>query len=79
MAKLTLIKRSTPICPACNMMKAQLDGEGIPHDVIDITDTPEAIEQYDITGVPVLIIEREDESIVRMSGYVPVEDVKELL
>lgn len=79
MRKLTLIKRSTPPCPACQIMQAQLEGEGIPHEIIDISAQPDAIEKLDITGVPVLIIEDDSGEHIRLTGIQPIEDIKELL
>lgn len=79
MRKLTLIKRTTPPCPACNVMQAQLEGEGIPHEIIDITTQPDAIEKLDITGVPVLIIEDDNGEHIRLTGLQPIERIAELM
>lgn len=79
MRKLTLIKRSFPACPACNVMQAQLEGEGIPYDTIDITEEPDAVEKYDLTGVPVLIIDGDDGEHIRLTGLQPVERIAELM
>jgi glutaredoxin len=78
-AKLTLIKRSTPACPACNIMKAQLDGEGIEYETIDITHQPEKVSELNLTGVPVLMIERDNGSMVRLHGVQPIDEVKALI
>jgi len=78
MAKVTLIKRSSPACPGCNIMKAMLDGEGIPHEVIDITETPEAIEQFDLSAVPVVRIVTSHDT-VQFTGVTPVEAIKEAM
>ena len=75
--KLTLIKRTDPICPACITMANILEGEEIPFDTIDITDAPEAIEEYDLTGVPVMIIRDNDGEITdRLVGVHPADAVK---
>jgi glutaredoxin len=79
MTKLTLIKRSQPICVACNVMSAQLLGEGIEHEVIDITHQPEKVDELNLTGVPVLMIERDNGSMVRLHGVQPIDEVKALL
>jgi len=76
--KLTLIKRSTPMCPACNTMQLILEGEGIPFDVIDISQDVEAIQKYDISSVPVMLIDNEGVQI-KLNGIQPVEVIKELL
>lgn len=78
-AKITLIKRTVPRCPACQMTALQLDGEGIKYDVIDITEQPEAIEKYDLTGVPVLLIDKPDGERIRLDGFQPADKVKALL
>lgn len=79
MRKLTLIKRSSPPCPACRTMQAQLEGEGIPHEVVDITEQPEVIEKYNLSSVPVLIIEDDSGEFIQLTGLQPVENIKELL
>lgn len=78
MAELTLIKRTTPACPACNAMQAQLDGEGIEYNVIDITEQPDFIETLGITSVPVLFIENSP-GVKQLNGMQPIEKIKELL
>lgn len=79
MRKLTLIKRSAPRCGSCEMMQAALEGEGIPHDIIDITTEPDAIEAYNLTGVPVLLIEDDAGEHIRLTGFQPVEHIADLL
>lgn len=79
MRKLTLIKRTTPPCPACTRMQTALEGEGIPHEIIDISAQPDAIEKLDITGVPVLIIEDDNGEHIRLTGLQPIERVAELM
>lgn len=77
-SKLTLIKRSTPMCPDCNKMQIVLEGEGIPFDTIDIAKDDEAIEKYDLSSVPVILIDS-DEGQVKLNGIQPIEVIKELL
>ncbi|QQP10716.1 thioredoxin family protein [Lysinibacillus agricola] len=76
--KLTLIKRSTPMCPDCNKMQIILEGEGIPFDTIDIAKDAEAIEKYGLSSVPVILIDS-DEGQVKLNGIQPIEVIKELL
>lgn len=76
--KLTLIKRSTPSCPSCITMQLALEDANIPYDVIDITNSPEAIEKYNLSSVPVLLIETE-EGQVKLNGIQPVELIQEML
>lgn len=78
MAKVTLIKRSVPTCPGCNVMQIQLQGEGIEHDVIDITLDPDAIAHYSITGVPVVLVDS-GETISRFHGMVEMDVIKEAM
>lgn len=75
MRKLTLIKRSVPACPGCNVMKAMLDGEGIAHDTIDITVHTDVPERLGLTGVPAILIDGE----VKFSGVTPVEQIREAM
>lgn len=76
MMKLTLIKRSDPYCGACEVMANILTGEGIPFDTIDITTEPEAVEKYDIAGVPVMLFEKDGEITDRLSGVHPADAVR---
>lgn len=76
--KLTLIKRSTPTCPACIAMQLALEGANIPFDTIDIAKETEAIEKYGLSSVPVLLIgDRED--YIKLNGIQPMEVIKEFL
>lgn len=76
--KLTLIKRSTPICPACNNMQSILEAEGIEFDTVDIATNTEAIDKYNIMSVPVILI-NDGGTEVRLNGMQPIEVIKELL
>ena len=76
--KLTLIKRSNPICPACNQMQFILEAEEIPFDTIDIAIDTDAVEKYNLSSVPVILIS-DGETEVRLNGIQPVEVIKELL
>lgn len=77
--KLTLIKRSTPTCPACNTMELMLKGADISFDEIDIAKDTEAIEKYDLSSVPVLLIHDNNGEYTRLNGIQPVEVIKEFL
>ena len=79
MRKLTLIKRTTPPCPACIRMQTALEAENIPHEIIDITTQPDAIERYGLIGVPVLLIDDENGEYIRLTGLQPIERIKELM
>ena len=77
--KLTLIKRSTPTCPACNTMQFILENEDIPFDIIDIAVDTDAVEKYSLSSVPVLLIDGDNGSQIKLNGIQPVEVIKELL
>ena len=77
--KLTLIKRSTPVCPACITMQLTLEDANIPFETIDIAKESEAIEKYNLSSVPVLLINEEDGGYIKLNGIQPVEVIKELL
>lgn len=77
--KLTLIKRSTPACPACTTMQLMLEGADILFDEIDITKEAEAIEKYNLSSVPVLLIGDVDGEYIRLNGIQSVEIVKTFL
>lgn len=80
MADVTLIKRTTPVCPACNSMQAQLDGEGIEYNVIDITENPEYIDILGLIGVPVLLVEQEPGGeVTQLNGFQPIDKIKDLI
>lgn len=76
--KLTLIKRSTPTCPACETMQFILKEEGVPFDTIDIAKDIEAIDKYGLSSVPVILIDS-DEGQIKLNGIQPIEIIKELL
>lgn len=78
-SKLTLIKRSIPACPNCTTMQLALENAGIPFTIIDIAKEPEAIEKYDLSSVPVMLIEDVDGKTIKLNGVQPVEAVKEFL
>ncbi len=79
MSKVTLIKRSQPFCAGCAKVQAMLEGEGILHEVIDITEQPDAIEEFDLTAVPVTIVERENAGTIRFIGEMTPEEIKEAI
>ncbi|MEK4025292.1 glutaredoxin family protein [Sporosarcina sp. FSL W7-1283] len=76
--KLTLIKRSAPTCPQCITMQLALEDANIPFNTIDIAKEPEAIEKYDLSSVPVLLIDNGGKTI-KLNGVQPVEVIKEFL
>lgn len=77
--KLTLIKRSAPICPNCITMQLALEEANIPFDTIDIAKETDAVEKYELSSVPVLLIEDDSGNAIKLNGVQPVEVVKEFL
>lgn len=77
--KVTLIKRSFPACPGCRMTQLQMDGEGIEYEALDITDQPHLIDEYNLSAVPVLLIEKPGEERVRLDGFQPADVIKSYL
>lgn len=77
--KLTLIKRSTPTCPQCNTMQFILENEGIPFYIIDIAVETDAVEKYNLSSVPVLLINGDNGSQIKLNGIQPIEVIRELL
>lgn len=73
--RLTLIKRSSPMCPMCDAMQLALEDADIPFDTIDITDEPDAVEKYKLSSVPVILIDGN----IRLNGLQPIEIIKEFL
>lgn len=78
MEKLTLIKRSEPVCPHCVTMQLKLEEAGILFNTIDITDEPEAVEKYGLSSVPVILIDSDGKQI-KLNGIQPIELIEEFL
>lgn len=78
-SKLTLIKRSTPTCPQCIAMQLALEDANIPFNTIDIAKEPEAVDKYNLSSVPVLLIDSGEGNPTRLNGIQPVEVIKEFL
>ena len=68
---LTIIKRSSPPCPMCEMLTRGLDGIGAEYTAIDIADNPEVVAEYDVSTIPVTLIKDEQGDVVeRFDGMV---------
>jgi len=59
-------------------MQLILEEEEIPFDTIDIATEVDAIEKYNLSSVPVILI-NDGETEIRLNGIQPVEVIKELL
>ena len=76
-----ILKFSATWCAPCKALTAQLAGEdlGVPLEEVDI-DTNEALaKQYNIRGVPTLVLVNEGVEIRRMSGFATAAKVRETL
>jgi thioredoxin 1 len=77
---ITIKKFSKPGCVPCKVLANYLGEIDLPAlnaelVEIDIADQPEAIDQYGLTSVPVLIFERSGVEVTRMIGLRPVEEI----
>jgi len=80
MAIITIKKFSRPGCRPCkcltnylsdfDFLKARATPENI-----DIEERPEVIDQYGLTGVPVLVFERSGVEVHRLNGLRPTEEI----
>lgn len=74
------------VCAGCKALEAYLDNvhPDVEYELINIDETPEAIEEYEVTSTPTLILWDDDfgEEVSRQIGFQPgknEEDVEELL
>ena len=79
-----VIKFSKDNCRPCQMLAkelAKLDFEklGATFEEFDVEKYPEAVDNYDLFSVPVLVFEKDGKEITRLNGYVPVELVVETI
>lgn len=77
-----LLKLEKYMCGACNRLTSYLEGNGLPHDVVNIEDNPEVAAKYQVMAAPVLIALDEDgQEIDRVEGFYPdkIQDMLEKL
>jgi thioredoxin 1 len=80
MAIITIKKFSRNDCRPCKALANYL-GEidlfkaGAVLENIDIEDHPEVVEQYDLTSVPVMVLERSGVEVSRIVGLVGTEEI----
>ena len=56
-------------CGPCDLVKNYLNGKNVEHTVINVSEKPEAIEQYGIMSTPVVILRDDnDNEISRVNG-----------
>jgi thioredoxin 1 len=80
MAIITVKKFSKPNCRPCNAMTNYLGdidlfGLGATLENIDIEEHPEVIEQYGLSSVPVLVMERSGVEVTRLIGLKAPEEI----
>ena len=74
---INLRKLSRPGCVPCVVLGNLLDANaerlamaGVEYTEHDITEEPELVDKYGITGVPVLVVERDGAEVQRFVGMV---------
>lgn len=76
-----IILFKSPTCGPCRTflpVVAEVVGE-LPLRVMDVSRTPEAVAQYDITAVPTLIIEKDGEEVYRLMGATEKSELANIL
>lgn len=80
----TIKKFSRVGCVPCAIIKnylsdINLEELGAELVEIDVNETPEAVDQYGLTSVPVLVFERNGAEVVRLTGLKTPEDIIETI
>lgn len=74
-----LLKLEKYMCAACKRLSAYLEGNGLPHETVNIEDHPEVAAQYQVMAAPVLIaLDEEGQEISRVEGYYP-DQIQDML
>jgi thioredoxin 1 len=68
-------------CAPCKMLAKTLQDTdlGIPVETVDIDADPTATTEYDIRGVPTVLLMSENQVMKRRSGYMNAEQLKEFV
>lgn len=67
-----LVKISKNGCVPCQVLSNYLNDKGVSFEELNVSTSPELIETYDITGVPVLILlDDNDQEVDRVVGFNP--------
>jgi thioredoxin 1 len=77
---ITIKKFSKPGCRPCAVLanyigEIDLFNAGATLENIDISEKPEVIDQYGLTSVPVLVLERNGVEVHRITGLRPTEEI----
>ena len=81
---ITIKKFSKPGCRPCVALanyigEIDLFNEGATLENIDITEQPEVIDQYGLTSVPVLVMERSGVEVHRIVGLCSTDEIVEAI
>jgi thioredoxin 1 len=68
-------------CSPCKMLAKTLQDTdlGIPVETVDIDADPTATTEYDIRGVPTVLLMSDNQVMKRRSGYMSAEQLKEFV
>jgi thioredoxin 1 len=68
-------------CSPCKMLEKTLADTdlGIPVETVDIDADPTSTTEYDIRGVPTVLLMNDNQVMKRRSGYMNVEQLKEFV
>lgn len=66
-------------CAPCKMLGKTLEDTdlGIPVETVDIDADPTATTEFDIRGVPTIVLMNENQVVKRRSGYMNAEQLRE--
>ena len=68
-------------CNPCQQLKKTLQNVdlGIPVETVDIDTDPTATSEFDVRGVPTVLLMHENQVIKRKSGYMNAEQLKDFV
>lgn len=67
--KLVLISQNN--CTPCQMVKNYLDNEDAEYTEINVSENPNAIQEYSVMSSPTTILFDGDDEVARVSGFSP--------
>ena len=73
---------SSPTCAPCAMMKpafkTYVDDNQIEHEMVDVSDNPDAALTHKVRSVPTIIFMRGDDEIGRLTGAQPITKIAQM-